>query len=47
MQNLNQSSPKASNTVIQRIKQAKLVMWIEPHYSYVALSTHMFDAVYI
>ena len=47
MQNLDQSSPKALNMTIQHIKQTKLVRLVEPHYSYVALSTHVFDNVYI
>jgi len=29
------------------MKQTKLVRPVEPHYSYVALSTHVFDNVYI
>ena len=47
MQNLNQSSPKASNTVSQPMKQAKLVRLVGSYYNYVALSTHVFDNVYI
>jgi len=35
-------SPKLSNTVIQYMKQAKLERPVEPHYSYVALNTHVF-----
>ena len=43
MSNLKAISPKLSNAVIQHMKQAKLVRPVEPHCSYVALSTHVFE----
>jgi len=43
MSNLKIISPKFLNTVIQHMKQAKLVRLVQPHYSYVALSTHVFE----
>jgi len=46
MSALNQSS-KSANTVIQHMKQTRLVGLVEPHYSYVALVTHVFEKVYI
>ena len=43
MSNLKAISPKLSNTIIQHMEQVKLVRLVEPHYSYVALSTHVFE----
>ena len=43
MSNLKAISPKWLNTFIQHMKQAKLVRPVEPQYSYVTLSTHVFE----
>jgi len=43
MSNLKAISLKLSNIAIQHMKQSKLVRPVEPHYSYVALSTHVFE----
>jgi len=43
MSNLKAISPKLSYTVIQQVKQMKLLRLVEHHYSYVAISTHVFE----